>query len=90
MCGIAGVIDLAGRRDIPQEVIARMSRALTHRGPDEEGFLRRPGLAFASRRLSVVGLEDGQQPMSNEEENVHVVYQPAARGRVAFGGKLVD
>jgi asparagine synthase (glutamine-hydrolysing) len=51
-----------------------MSRALTHRGPDEEGFFRRPGLVFASRRLSVVGLADGQQPMSNEEENVHVVY----------------
>lgn len=74
MCGIAGVIDLAGRREVPQGVIERMSRALTHRGPDDEGFLRRPGLAFASRRLAIVGLADGQQPMSNEEANVHVVY----------------
>jgi asparagine synthase (glutamine-hydrolysing) len=74
MCGIAGVIDLAGRRDVPDGVIERMSRALTHRGPDEAGFLRRPGVAFASRRLSVVGLADGQQPMANEEGNVHVVY----------------
>ncbi len=74
MCGIAGVIDLAGRREVPQNVIAAMSRALTHRGPDEEGFFRRPGLAFASRRLSVVGLEDGQQPMANEDASVHVVY----------------
>ncbi len=74
MCGIAGVIDLAGRREIPEGVIERMSRALTHRGPDEEGFLRRPGLAFASRRLSVVGLADGQQPMANEAKDVHVVY----------------
>jgi len=60
MCGIAGVIDLAGRREVPEGVIERMARALIHRGPDEEGFLRRPGLAFASRRLSVVGLADGQ------------------------------
>ncbi len=74
MCGIAGVIDLAGRRDVPEGVIERMSRALTHRGPDEEGFFRRPGLAFASRRLSVVGLADGQQPMANEQGDVHVVY----------------
>ncbi len=74
MCGIAGIIDLAGRRDVPDGVIERMSRALTHRGPDEEGFLRRPGLAFASRRLAIVGLADGQQPMANEEGNVHVVY----------------
>jgi len=74
MCGIAGVIDLAGRREVPDGVIEKMSRALIHRGPDEEGFLRKPGLAFASRRLSVVGLEDGQQPMANEEGNVHCVY----------------
>ncbi len=74
MCGIAGIIDLAGRRNAPDGVIERMSRALTHRGPDEEGFFRRPGVAFASRRLSVVGLTDGQQPMANEENTVHVVY----------------
>ncbi len=74
MCGIAGVIDLTGRRDVPAGVIERMSHALTHRGPDEEGFFRRPGVAFASRRLSVVGLADGQQPMTNEQANVHVVY----------------
>ncbi len=74
MCGIAGVIDLAGRRDVPAGVIERMSRALKHRGPDEEGFFRRPGIAFASRRLSVVGVTDGQQPMTNEEASIHVVY----------------
>ena len=64
MCGIAGVIDLAGRREVPDGIIERMSRALIHRGPDEEGFFRRPGLAFASRRLAIVGLADGQQPLS--------------------------
>ena len=74
MCGIAGVIDLAGRREVPEGVIERMSRALVHRGPDEEGFLRRPGLAFGSRRLSVVGLENGRQPMTNEERDIHVIY----------------
>ncbi len=74
MCGIAGVIDLAGRRDVPDGVVERMSRALIHRGPDEEGFLRRPGLTFASRRLSIVGVADGQQPMCNEDGNIHVVY----------------
>jgi asparagine synthase (glutamine-hydrolysing) len=57
-----------------------MSRALTHRGPDEEGFFERPGLAMASRRLSIVGLADGQQPMANEDKNVFVV----------FNGELFD
>lgn len=80
MCGIAGVMDLAGRRAVPEAVIRNMAQALVHRGPDEEGFLHRPGLALASRRLSVVGLADGQQPVSNEDENVFVV----------FNGELFD
>ena len=74
MCGIAGVLDLAKRRTVPDEVIRRMSRAIVHRGPDEEGFFIRPGLAMASRRLSIVGLADGQQPMHNEDRCVSVVF----------------
>jgi len=80
MCGIAGIIDLGGQRAVPEGAIQRMSRALLHRGPDEEGFHIIPGLALASRRLSIVGLADGQQPMSNEERNVFVV----------FNGELFD
>src|SRR4051812_32990067 len=74
MCGIAGMIDLAGQRPVPEGSIQRMSRALLDRGPDEEGFLIRPGLALASRRLSIVGLADGQQPISNEDRSVTVVF----------------
>ena len=80
MCGIAGMIDLVGQRPVPEGSIQRMSRALLHRGPDEEGFLIRPGLALASRRLSIVGLADGQQPIFNEDRNVSVV----------FNGELFD
>src|SRR5215831_11449622 len=80
MCGIAGIIDLAGRRPVSRSSIHQMARALFHRGPDEEGFLFRPGLALASRRLSIVGLADGQQPMGNEDRSVFVV----------FNGELFD
>ena len=80
MCGIAGIIDLVAQKSVPEGAIQRMSRALVHRGPDEEGFLERPGLALASRRLSIVGLADGQQPVSNEDRNVFVV----------FNGELFD
>src|ERR1051325_12244246 len=80
MCGIAGMIDLAVHRPAPEASIQRMARALLHRGPDEDGFLIRPGLALASRRLSIVGLADGQQPVANEERNVFVV----------FNGELFD
>jgi asparagine synthase (glutamine-hydrolysing) len=74
MCGIAGVVDLAARRPVPRNVIQAMAQALYHRGPDEDGFLEQPGLALASRRLSIVGLADGQQPIANEDRTIHVVY----------------
>src|SRR2546423_13046583 len=80
MCGIAGMIDLVGQRPVPEGSVQRMSRALLHRGPDEEGFLIRPGLGLASRRLSIVGLADGQQPIFNEDRSVAVV----------FNGELFD
>ena len=80
MCGIAGIIDLSGQRTVPDEVARLMARAIIHRGPDEEGFHFRPGLALASRRLSIVGLADGQQPVTNEDGAVVVV----------FNGELFD
>ena len=80
MCGIAGIIDLAGQRSPPDDALRRMAAAITHRGPDEEGFLEHPGIGLASRRLSIVDLADGQQPMTNEERNLFVV----------FNGELFD
>src|SRR5437870_8855813 len=80
MCGIAGVIDLAARRCVPTATIGAMAQAIVHRGPDEDGFLERPGLSLASRRLSIVGLADGRQPISNEDQSVWVI----------FNGELFD
>jgi asparagine synthase (glutamine-hydrolysing) len=57
-----------------------MAEALFHRGPDEDGYLEQPGLGFASRRLSIVGLADGRQPIGNEDGSVQVV----------FNGELFD
>ena len=80
MCGIAGILDLAGKRTAPEGAIEAMAKALVHRGPDEEGFFRRHGVQLASRRLSIVGLADGQQPIANEDGSVSVV----------FNGELFD
>src|SRR5262245_22194003 len=74
MCGIAGIVDLSGSRPVPPGTIRAMADALVHRGPDEDGYLERPGLALASRRLSIVGLADGRQPIGNEDRSVWVVY----------------
>src|SRR5690349_12063139 len=72
MCGIAGMVDLAGRRPVPVRSLQDMAAALVHRGPDEDGFLVRPGVGLASRRLSIVGLRDGRQPIANETGDVRV------------------
>jgi asparagine synthase (glutamine-hydrolysing) len=74
MCGIAGMIDLEGRRPPPAAALRRMADSLFHRGPDEDGYLEAPGLALASRRLSIVGLADGRQPIFNEDRSIAVVY----------------
>jgi len=74
MCGIAGILDLAGDRAIANGIVRRMTQAIVHRGPDEEGYFQRPGLVLGSRRLSIVGLADGQQPVANEDRSVSVVF----------------
>src|ERR1700719_1320727 len=74
MCGIAGIVDLAGSRAIEEGIVRKMTKAIIHRGPDEEGYFRRPGVMLGSRRLSIVGLADGQQPVANEDRSVSVVF----------------
>src|SRR6266550_3536168 len=74
MCGIAGMIDLSGQRTAPHGVVPAMARAIVHRGPDDDGFLESPGLELANRRLSIVGLADGKQPITNEDRTVWTVF----------------
>lgn len=74
MCGIAGMFDLSGQRPAPVGVVPAMAQAIYHRGPDEDGYLQRPGLHIANRRLSIVGLADGQQPIANEDQSVWTVF----------------
>ena len=73
MCGIAGIIDLSGSRPIPPGIF-RMADAIVHRGPDEDGYLDEPGVGLANRRLSIVGLFDGKQPIWNEDRSVVCVF----------------
>jgi asparagine synthase (glutamine-hydrolysing) len=58
MCGLAGVVHLEGWRTPELAMLQRMAAALTHRGPDEDGFFTAQGVGLAHRRLSIVGLAD--------------------------------
>jgi asparagine synthase (glutamine-hydrolysing) len=74
MCGIAGVVDLRGRREIPPRLLQAMNDSQTHRGPDDAGTFFEPGAGLGHRRLSIIDLSGGHQPLFNEDESVVVVY----------------
>src|SRR5262245_61296559 len=75
MCGIAGAIDLMGTRPFPQERILSMTRAIAHRGPDDEQVHLEPGLALGVRRLAIIDVAGGRQPLANETGDVWVAYE---------------
>jgi asparagine synthase (glutamine-hydrolysing) len=71
MCGICGVVSANGSAD--PERVARMSATLVHRGPDSAGEFSDGTAALAARRLSIIDLETGDQPIANEDGRLHVV-----------------
>jgi len=73
MCGICGVIGIQ-RSELAEEITRRMMGALEHRGPDEDGLLVAPSAALGMRRLSIIDLPGGHQPVFNETGNVAVVF----------------
>lgn len=73
MCGIAGILHRGHTPDAPARV-KRMADSIPHRGPDDEGFWCDGDVALGFRRLSIVDLETGHQPMSNEDGSVWVVF----------------
>jgi asparagine synthase (glutamine-hydrolysing) len=74
MCGIAGIFFPNGRPPEAEPLIERMTSALTHRGPDECGYHADAKAALGHRRLSIIDLKSGQQPMYNEDHTICVVF----------------
>ncbi len=74
MCGIAGILAGAAAAEPDLGRVRRMADAIRHRGPDGEGFHTEPGIALGHRRLSIVDLGGGAQPMANEDGSVVIVF----------------
>ena len=74
MCGIAGIFDFRGRREFDADLVSRMNESQFHRGPDEGGIHLEPGVALAHRRLSIIDLSSGQQPMFSADGSICLVY----------------
>jgi asparagine synthase (glutamine-hydrolysing) len=74
MCGITGQYNYASQAPVDPDTIRRMARSMTHRGPDDEGYHFSGPLGLGFRRLSIIDLGGGHQPMSDAEESVWIVF----------------
>jgi asparagine synthase (glutamine-hydrolysing) len=74
MCGITGIVDLTGQRPVDEARLRAMNASLRHRGPDGDGFHVEPGVGFGHRRLAIIDLEGGKQPLYNEDGTVVVTF----------------
>src|ERR1700704_6369865 len=74
MCGICGQFNFGSGAPVARRDIAHMAATIAHRGPDDEGFYIDGPLGLGFRRLSIIDLEGGHQPMSDCEESVWVVF----------------
>src|SRR5690242_20566474 len=77
MCGITGFVDIRGPStsvDAARANLDRMCRIITHRGPDDQGSYLSHGVALGMRRLSIIDLAGGHQPISGEDGSVTIVF----------------
>ncbi|MEO6746250.1 MAG: XrtA/PEP-CTERM system amidotransferase [Caldimonas sp.] len=74
MCGLTGIFDTRGKREPDRATLRRMNESQHHRGPDEGSLHIEPGLGFGHRRLSIIDVKTGQQPIFNEDGSVVVIF----------------
>ena len=86
MCGIAGLFDINGHQEFDRTLLHAMNQTQFHRGPDEGDEFLEPGVGLAHRRLSIIDLSSGQQPMHSADGNLCVVYN----GEIYNFGELAE
>jgi asparagine synthase (glutamine-hydrolysing) len=73
MCGICGIFEFERRDQVSKELVHRMNDTIIHRGPDDEGLYVGPGVGLGFRRLSIIDVSGGHQPIANEDESLWVM-----------------
>lgn len=89
MCGISGIFAHQTSRHIDKAVLLSMNHSIAHRGPDDEGFHFQPEIALGHRRLSIIDLSTGKQPIYNEDGSVVVVFNGEIYNYMALRNELV-
>ena len=74
MCGICGIFHRERTRRVERDTLAEMNQRIVHRGPDDDGFFVEGNAGLAMRRLSIIDIKTGHQPITNEDENLWIVY----------------
>jgi len=74
MCGITGRINYDRNQLVSHATLKTMSNSIAHRGPDDEGFYIKGNIGLGFRRLSIIDLSTGHQPLSNEDESIWIIF----------------
>ena len=90
MCGIAGIFNYKKNHPVSKVILKRMSDSIIHRGPDDEGFYVKDNIGLAFRRLSIIDLNTGKQPIHNEDCTIWVVFNGEIYNYVELRGALID
>jgi asparagine synthase (glutamine-hydrolysing) len=88
MCGIAGVVEFNRRAEADPQVLRQMCAAMAHRGPDDEGIHTEGGVGIAMRRLSIIDVAAGHQPLSNEDGTIWIVFNGEIYNHAALREQL--
>ncbi|MGA1985107.1 MAG: asparagine synthase (glutamine-hydrolyzing) [Candidatus Sulfotelmatobacter sp.] len=89
MCGIAGVVKFGEKAPVGENILRRMCAAMTHRGPDDEGIYTDRGVGLGMRRLSIIDLVTGHQPISNEDGTIWIVFNGEIYNHEALRERLI-
>ncbi|OJX39545.1 MAG: asparagine synthase (glutamine-hydrolyzing) [Chloroflexi bacterium 44-23] len=90
MCGIAGVFNRAHREPVQLEVLENMLALIQHRGPDQAGIYRDANCSMVNARLSILDISGGQQPISNQDETLWIVYNGEIFNDLALKRNLIN
>jgi asparagine synthase (glutamine-hydrolysing) len=74
MCGICGKINFDLEKPVDRDLVQRMTKTMTHRGPDQSGYFFEKNVGLGHRRLNIIDLSTGEQPISNEDDNLSIIY----------------
>src|SRR2546423_6323425 len=90
MCGICGIVNFNRTEQVSQNLLERMTSAQAHRGPDDDGYFVENNVGLGHRRLSIIDLSGGKQPIFNEDGSVVVVFNGEIYNYADLTGDLIS